>query len=65
MTATITLAVQVNGKLRGTIEVDPGASESDVLAPALAEENVKSYLDGKTLRRKIYVPGRIVNLVVG
>ena len=65
MTATIRLAVQVNGKLRGTIEVDPGAPESDVLAAALAEENVKSYLDGKTLRREIYVPGRIVNLVVG
>jgi leucyl-tRNA synthetase len=63
-TATITLAIQVNGKLRGTIEVDAKAPESDVLAAVQAEENVKNFLRGKSLRKEIYVPGRIVNLVV-
>jgi leucyl-tRNA synthetase len=62
--ATITIAVQVNGKMRGKIEVAPDAAESDVLASAKSDENVARHLDGMTIRREIYVPGRIVNLVV-
>ncbi|WP_428265690.1 leucine--tRNA ligase [Haliangium sp.] len=62
---TITLAVQVNGKLRGTIEVPAEVSKEDALAAAKADDKVAKFLDGKTMRREIYVPGRLVNLVVG
>lgn len=61
---TMTVAVQVNGKMRGRIEVAADASEADVLGIAKADDNVARHLDGKTIRREIYVPGRIVNLVV-
>jgi leucyl-tRNA synthetase len=63
-TETVPVAVQVNGKVRGTIHVDPTAPEDAVLAAARADENVSRHLDGKTLRRAVYVPGRIVNFVV-
>ena len=61
---TLTVAVQVNGKMRGRIEVASDAAEADVLSAAKADENVSRYLDGKSIKREIYVPGRIVNLVV-
>ena len=61
---TITVAVQVNGKLRGTLSVPPDISEQDAIARAKADENIAKHLDGKTLRREIYVPGRLVNFVV-
>jgi leucyl-tRNA synthetase len=63
-TETVPVAVQVNGKVRGTIHVDPEAPEDAVVAAARADENVSRHLDGKTLRRAVYVPGRIVNFVV-
>jgi leucyl-tRNA synthetase len=62
---TITVAVQVNGKLRGTLDLPADVSKDDALAAARENESVAKYLDGKTLRREIYVPGRLVNLVVG
>ncbi|WP_158742176.1 leucine--tRNA ligase [Acidisphaera sp. L21] len=61
---TATIAVQVGGKLRGTIEVAVGASEETVLAAAAAEENVARLLAGKTIVKQIYVPGRIVSFAV-
>ena len=61
----IRIAVQVNGKVRGTIEVPANADKERVLALARQDKNVARHLDGKTLRREIYVPGRIVNFVVG
>jgi leucyl-tRNA synthetase len=61
----ITLAVQVNGKLRATVELPAGSSEERALALAQAEPNVARYLDGADLRRVIYVPDRLLNLVVG
>ncbi len=61
----ITIAVQVNGRVRGSVTVSPEASEETVLARARDEENVARHLEGKTLRREIYVPGKIVNFVVG
>jgi len=63
--SVVTLAVQVNGKVRGTIELAPGASEEEALALGRAEPNVARHLDGTTLRRVIYVPDRLLNLVVG
>ena len=60
----VEMAVQVNGTVRGTIQVDADAREDDVLATAKAEDNVARYLDDKTIQREIYVPGRIINFVV-
>ena len=59
----IKIAVQVNGKVRATIMIAPDSEEADVLALARQDENVARHLEGKQLRREIYVPGRIVNLV--
>ena len=59
-----TLAVQVNGKLRGTIEVLPDETNENILNMAKNEENVKKNLEGKTIIKEIVVPGRIVNIVV-
>jgi leucyl-tRNA synthetase len=61
---SVTIAVQILGKLRGTIEVAPGADEATVLAAAAAEANVARQLEGKRVIKRIYVPGRIVNFVV-
>jgi leucyl-tRNA synthetase len=61
---TITIAVQVNGKVRGEITIPQGADEETVKQAALALEAVKRLLDGKPPRRIIVVPGRIVNVVV-
>ena len=61
----IEIPVQVNGKVRAAITVAADADEEAVLAAAREHENVTRYLNGGTIRREIYVPGRIVNLVVG
>jgi leucyl-tRNA synthetase len=60
----ITVAVQVMGKLRGTIEVPPGADEATVLAAAAGEPNVARALSGKRIVKRVYVPNRIVNFVL-
>ena len=60
---TITVAVQVNGKLRATLEVDPSIPQADVIALAKSDENVAKNLTG-TIVKEIYVPGKIVNFVV-
>ena len=60
----IELPVQVNGKLRDKITVPADAAEADVLARAAATENVARFLEGKTVRKQVYVPGRMVNFVV-
>ena len=61
----VTLAVQVNGKLRGTIEVAIDASREAIEAIALAEPNVQTFLSGLAVRKVIVVPGKIVNVVAG
>ena len=61
---SVTIAVQILGKLRGTVEVAPGADEAMVLAAAAAEPNVARLLEGKRMVKRIYVPGRIVNFVI-
>lgn len=63
-TDTVNIAVQVNGKLRGTVEVNKEATEDNVKAAAMAVENVTHFIGGKTPTRVIYVPGKIVNIVV-
>jgi leucyl-tRNA synthetase len=61
---TVTLVVQVNGKLRDRIEADADASEAELLALARESEKVRHYLDGKDVVKEIVVPGKLVNLVV-
>ncbi len=61
---TMVIAVQVGGKLRGTVEVPVGTTEELVVRAAAAEANVARLLAGKTIVRQIYVPGRIVNFAV-
>ena len=61
---TLTIAVQVQGKLRGTIEVAADAPEADILAAAKADPKVAEHLAGKPIKREVYVKGRLVNLVV-
>ncbi|MFZ0031949.1 MAG: leucine--tRNA ligase [Candidatus Cybelea sp.] len=59
----ITLVVQVNGKVRARIASAAGVSEDEALALALADPNVRAHLDGKELRKHVYVPGKLLNLV--
>jgi leucyl-tRNA synthetase len=61
---SVTVAVQVNGKLRATIEVPADADQASTLAVARAHEKVQAHLQGKTVRREVVIPGRLVNLVV-
>ncbi|MFY9738315.1 MAG: class I tRNA ligase family protein, partial [Candidatus Cybelea sp.] len=60
----ITLVVQVNGKVRARIVVAPGIGEEQAFALALEETNVRSHLDGKEVRKRIYVPDKLLNIVV-
>ena len=62
---SLTLAVQVNGKLRGTIEVPASADKAAIEAMALAEPNVVKFIEGQSVKKVIIVPGKIVNIVVG
>ena len=59
------VVVQVNGKLRSKITVPVGAEESAVKTAALADTRLAPFIDGKTVRKVIYVPGKLVNIVVG
>jgi leucyl-tRNA synthetase len=61
----LTLAVQVNGKLRGTIDVAVDALREDVERAALADSGVAKFLHGFSVKKVIIVPGKIVNIVVG
>jgi len=63
--STMELAVQVNGKVRDKITVAAGAAEGDILSLAESAERVRPWLEGKTLRKRLYVPKKLVNFVVG
>ena len=60
---TIELAIQVMGKLRGTIEVDSNATNDEVLQKARLQPNVARHLEGKRIIKEIVVPGRLINFV--
>lgn len=64
VTSTIKIAVQVNGKLRGEVEVSVNADKEAIIEQALAQPNVVRFTDGKEIVKQIYVPGKILNLVV-
>ncbi len=58
------IGVQVNGKVRSTIELPVDIAKDDALALAKADPNVQKFMEGKTIVKEIYVPGRILNFVV-
>ncbi|EKT4468072.1 leucine--tRNA ligase [Pseudomonas putida] len=60
---SITLVVQVNGKLRGQVEMPAAASREEIEAAARSNENVLRFIDGLTIRKVIVVPGKLVNIV--
>jgi leucyl-tRNA synthetase len=62
---SVEIAVQVNGKLRARLVVGVDADEATVKAEAIALENVARHIEGKTVRKQIYVPGKLLNLVIG
>jgi leucyl-tRNA synthetase len=61
----VTVGVQVDGKLRGEVELARDASEDDARAAALALPNVAKHLEGRAVKKLIYKPGRIIGLVTG
>ncbi len=63
--SVVQLIIQVNGKLRGRVEVASGADQKSCEAVALADENVSKYIVGKTVRKIIHVPDKLLNIVVG
>lgn len=60
---TVTMGVQVNGKVRGEITVAKDATQDDVMEEALKQERVKYQMDGKDVKKIIFVPGRILNII--
>ena len=61
---TLTIAVQVNGKMRGTVDVAADAVTADVVAAAKADPKIMPHLADKELVKEIYVPAKILNLIV-
>jgi leucyl-tRNA synthetase len=61
----VEIAVQVNGKVRGTIRLARDASEASARAAGLEDANVQKHVAGKAIKKCVYVPGRILNLIVG
>ena len=62
--SSITLVVQVNGKVKDKIEVDEGLSQDEMKEKALASEKIKAQIEGKTVVKTIVVPKKLVNIVV-
>jgi len=60
----IEVAIQVNGRLRGTVQVPVGSDQASVEQAAKENEKIRAHLDGKVIFKVIYVPGRLLNFVV-
>jgi leucyl-tRNA synthetase len=60
----LTLVVQINGKIRARIQAAPGISEEEAFALAMNQAAVRSHIDGKEIRKRIFVPDKLLNLVV-
>ena len=60
----VTIVLQINGKLRSQLQVPPELDEEEIQARALADPKLQPWIQGKTIRKRIYVPGRLLNLVV-
>ena len=64
MEETVEIAVQINGKLRATVNLDPNADQKTFENKALADINVQKYLEDKKIKKIIFVPGRLINIVI-
>ncbi|MBE6670918.1 MAG: leucine--tRNA ligase [Ruminococcaceae bacterium] len=62
--STVEIAVQINGKLRGTLMIPAEISKEDALATVKNDEKIKPFIEGKTIIKEIFVPKKLVNLVV-
>ncbi len=62
---SVTYPIAINGKTRMTVDFPAGASKEEVEKAALGLEDMQKWIDGKTIRKVIVVPGRMVNIVVG
>jgi leucyl-tRNA synthetase len=60
----IELVIQVNGKVRGRVTVTAGIEEESAVACALAEDTVRRFIDARPIRKTVYVPDKLVNLVI-
>jgi leucyl-tRNA synthetase len=60
----VTLVVQVNGRVRGRLDLERGAEEAEAVALARADEKIRPWVEGKQIARAVYVPDRLLNLVV-
>lgn len=58
------MPVQVNGKVRGTVEVSAEATKEEIKGKAISDENINKYLEGKNIIKEIFIPGKIYNIVV-
>jgi leucyl-tRNA synthetase len=63
-TPRVTLVVQVNGKVRGRLDLERGAGEKEALELAQANEKIRPWVEGKEIARAVYVPDKLLNLVV-
>ena len=61
---TINIAVQVNGKLRANIDVDLNTTQKEIEKLALKHDNIKKHIEGKEVNRLIYIPSKLLNIVV-
>ncbi len=61
----IVLVVQVNGKIRARLPAAPDIDEEAAVALAMSDDNVRAQIDGKAIRKRIFVPGKLLNLVAG
>ena len=62
--SVIEMPIQVNGKVRGTIEISVDATQDEIKEKAVLDENINKFLEGKNIVKEIFVPGRIYNIVV-
>ena len=62
--STVLLPVQINGKTRGTIQVEKTCSEEDAFQLASKDEKLSKYLDGVSIKKRIFVPGKILNVIL-
>lgn len=60
----MTIVIQVNGKVRGRIAVAPDEREDRIQALAMADEKVSRFIEGKTVIKQVYVPKKLLNIVV-
>ena len=62
--STVTIAIQINGKLRGTYQFANWVTKEEVIETVYDEENIKKWMEGKSIVKEIFIPNKILNVVV-